>query len=237
YKDVTDPVLRETIKDFVINQQFRRDIFVRGAPRLDKRKMLDAMSQHRFVLSRARAQCSESMKVPAGSVKLSKGHFKLIDALADGPRSIRDLMSNPEIRAMGDVADVVRSIAVLVGVGHISPAVSQAAETAARKSSRGFNDVVLARMLKGDSLSNLASPVLGNTVSTDQMERFFLAALRHNRKDMDAYAWEIISKRGESLAKQGKTLKTPEENQAELKRMAEHFQKNRLPVFTQLGIV
>jgi hypothetical protein len=236
YKDVTDPVLRETIKDFAVNQQFRRDIFVRGAPRLDKRKMLEAAARLRVALARPREQCADTFKVPIGSVKLSKGHSKLLDALADGPRLIADMLSNAEIRAMGDVAEVIRSIAVLVGVGYVMPAVAEPSDKAARKPARQFNDAVLARALKGDSIGSLASPVLGNAISVDQMERLFLAALRNNRKDLDSFTWEIISKRGESLAKDGKALKTPEENKAELKRLADNFQKNRLPLLQRLGI-
>ena len=237
YKDVADPALRETIKDFVINQQFRRDIFVRGAPRLDRRKMLETAARTRVALARPRAQCADTFKVPVGSVKLSNGHFKLLDALAGGPKLIGDLLSNAEIGKLGDAAEVVRSIAVLVGVGYVVPAIAESSERPARKTARQFNDAILARALRGDSLGSLASPVMGNAVSADQMERFFLAALRNNRKDVDAYAWEIISKRGETLAKDGKALKTPEENMAELKRLAESFRKGRLPIYTQLGIV
>lgn len=236
YKSISDPVLRETIKDFVINQQFRRDMFVRGAPRLDMRKMLEAASRMRVVLSRARELCGESIKVPAGSVKLSKGHFRLIDALADGPRKISELLSDPAIRALGDASKIVQSIALLVGIGYASPAAVEPIEKAAQKSSRRFNDAILARTAKGDAVNFLASPLLGNAVSVDQMDRLFLDSLRHNRKDIDAYSWDVIRKRGESLAKDGKALKTPEENKAELARLAGNFQKSRLPVFQRLGV-
>src|SRR5262249_46381171 len=56
YKDINDPVLRETVKDFVINQQFRRDIYVRGAPRLDTQAQVAAAMKMRLVLRVPRTQ-------------------------------------------------------------------------------------------------------------------------------------------------------------------------------------
>ena len=49
----TDPALRETVLDFLVNRQFRRDLFVKDAKRFDTDN-LDRMMDERFALMIAR---------------------------------------------------------------------------------------------------------------------------------------------------------------------------------------
>src|SRR5262249_54927729 len=62
YKDINDRILRETVKDFVLNQQFRRDIYVRGAPKLDMRAQVAAAMKMRLVVRPPPGQRGETAK-------------------------------------------------------------------------------------------------------------------------------------------------------------------------------
>ena len=237
YKDINDRVLRETVKDFVLNQQFRRDIYVRGAPRLDVRAQIAAAMKTRLVLRVPRAQCSETVKVPVGTINLAPAYMKMLDFLADGPQSLRDILAKSEIVKLGDATQAIRSAALLTAVGYIAPALPEEAEKAARQSTRQFNDAIVNRTMRGDDISYFASPVTGNGVAADAADRLFVAAERQNRKDPEEFAWQNLSKRGQGLAKDGKALKTPEENKAELARLAKAFAGKKLPVYRSFGIV
>ncbi len=48
---IEDPALRETVRDFMINQQFRRDVFVKGAVPHSVRTAQEGWLAQRFVLS------------------------------------------------------------------------------------------------------------------------------------------------------------------------------------------
>src|SRR5262249_26340142 len=111
------------------------------------------------------------------------------------------------------------------------------AEKAARKTARQFNDAVINRTLRGDEIGYFASPVLGNGVSADAGERLFVAAERHNRKDGEEFAWQNLSKRGQTLAKDGKPLSTEEENKAELTRLVKNFNGKKLPLYKSFGVI
>src|SRR5262249_38056571 len=118
-----------------------------------------------------------------------------------------------------------------------APALPEEAEKAARKPARQFNDVVINRTMRGDDINYFASPVTGSGVAADAAERLFVAAERRNRKDLEEFAWQSMSRRGQSLVKDGKPLKTPEENKAELTHLSKDFAAKKLPVLKSLGIV
>src|SRR5262249_1888495 len=48
---IAHPILRQTVRDYFINQQFRRDIFVKGIRRLTRLEQLEAMCAQAFVLT------------------------------------------------------------------------------------------------------------------------------------------------------------------------------------------
>jgi hypothetical protein len=228
--------MRETVKDFVLNQQFRRDIFVRGAPRLNQAAQIEAAGRLRFALRLPRASCAVEVKVPVGTMKLSEGYVNILDALAEAPRALPELIADPKIASLGGGASVIRALAVLVAVGYVAPGLPQAAETLARRSTQRLNDVILARMLKGEELGYLAAPVLGNGIAIEATDRLFLTALRQGERDPAEFAWSGLKRRGQVLIRDGKALGDAEENKAELNRRLKQFSSRQLPVLRQLGV-
>jgi len=49
-KDIPDPMFRETVRDFCVNQQFRRDYWVKGLRRLSMLEQGEAVRAQRVVL-------------------------------------------------------------------------------------------------------------------------------------------------------------------------------------------
>jgi len=229
---VSDPVLRETVKDFLINQQFRRDVFVRGAPRLSARTQREVMTATRFVLAVPRDACTLAVRVPVGQVKLPEATFApILDALAAGPRTAQEIAAP---KSADGTAQAWRRLAVLAAVGYARPAAPADAE--ARASTTRFNDAVLRRIIGGDELNMLASPVLGSGTRIDLVHRLFLAALHQRHEDIVAFAWQWLSGRHQVLRKDGKPLQGAEENRQELARLADDFAGKTLPLLRRLGV-
>jgi SAM-dependent methyltransferase len=90
---VTDPALRQLAFDFMINQQFRRDYWVRGARRLAPLERLRLLRRQRVVLVMAPDDVAYTVKAGQIEVGLNEAlHRPVIDALADHrPRTIGEL--------------------------------------------------------------------------------------------------------------------------------------------------
>jgi hypothetical protein len=100
--EISDPALKETVRDFGVGQQFRRDIFIRGKRKLSEFGRLEAYQQTTFALVKPREKCELSLNGPAGRMKLEQEqHGLILDMLAERPAlfaSLQQRMASSNIR-------------------------------------------------------------------------------------------------------------------------------------------
>lgn len=58
-KEIPDPMFRQTTRDFCVNQQFRKDYWVKGARKLSLLEQAEALRAQKVVLTTPRAEVSE----------------------------------------------------------------------------------------------------------------------------------------------------------------------------------
>jgi SAM-dependent methyltransferase len=236
---IGDRSQRETVKDFLINQQFRRDVFVKGPLPLPQRALREAWLDQRFALSTLRADVPMTVKGVLGEAALQADVYgPILDGLAGGPKTLRALVADKAVDALG-WARLTEALKILVGSGHLQPCLPVKDEARRAKSARTFNAAVMARAQDGGDLGFLASPVTGGGIAVDRFSQLFLLAIASDRKapkDWAAFAWDVLRGQGQSIVKDGKPLATPEENLAELTARAETFVEKSLPVLKSLQI-
>ncbi len=57
-KDIHDPMFKQTVRDFMVNQQFRRDYWVKGARRLTTLEQAHGLRSQRFLMTEHRSDVS-----------------------------------------------------------------------------------------------------------------------------------------------------------------------------------
>lgn len=236
---IEDPVLRETVRDFMINQQFRRDVFVKGTVPHTNRTAQESWLSQRFALSVRSEQIELKVKGALGEATMQEETYRpLLQGLAEGPKTLRELFTSPEIAALG-WAKIQQALAILVGIGHLQPSLPAKEESKRAKSTKAFNQAVMARARDNGDLQFLASPVSGGGHTIGRFHQLFLMSLCEGGKTPDdwaSYTWKLIAAQGQRLLKEGKTLETEEENLAELKGQAAEFGDKHLPVLRSLQI-
>lgn len=239
--ETTDPLMRETLRDFMINQQFRRDVFVKGAVPLSARRAQETWLDQRFALSVLASDIEMKVKGARGEATLQEDVYSpVLKAFADGPKSVRELFNSDKTIADLGWARLQQALAILVGAGHLHPSLPARNEGARVKSTKAFNLAVCQRARDSADLQFLASPVTGGGVQVARFPQLFMLALAEGKKQSDdwaEFAWKVISDQGQRILKEGKALETPEENVAELKVQAAAFAEKQLPVLRQLQIV
>lgn len=239
-ESVTDPVFRETVRDFCVNQQFRKDLWTRGAQQLNAREVATAMRNMRVVLTQSVKQVGLSVKGPAGEVQMNSSIYgPLLDVVSDYcVATVGDL----EKRLAGKVTfpQLREALNVLIGSGALAPAAAEHVVEGQRKFTDRLNAAIVQMAhLRGDLGGVLASPVTGGGVPVNRFEQFFLAARSQQKtktREWAEYAWSVISANGERLVKEGKTLQAAKENVDELHAQAQLFSDARLPVLRAVGI-
>lgn len=238
---VPDATLRETVRDFMVNQQFRRDYWIKGPRKLPPLERLERLQAERVVLTVPRSAASLKATGTAGEVTMQEQiYVPILDALADHkPRSIMQLM---EVTAGKKITSeqLVQAVIVLVGTGQLAPVQPESATDKARARTDRLNAYVMNRARSSGDIGHVASPVTGGGQAADRIVQLFLLALKQGRErpaDWVASVWDVLKLQDQKLVKDGSVLKTADENKAELGVQAAAFEKNGLPMLKALGVV
>lgn len=234
----TDPIRREALRDFIVNQLFRTDLFCKGLLPHTERSAAGVWLETRFVLSTP-VKVLPAIKTRVVDIDLTAEPYRsLIAAFAEGPLSVRDILVR-NLAGGANWGQVTQAITVLVGANHLQPCLREEYYTARADSCRRFNRIVCKEAENGEDHQFLASPVTGGGIATNRADRLFLLAIDRGKQepaDWAADAWQVLAPQGHRLMKSGKMLETDEENLAELTARAQVFAQHRLPVLQNLRI-
>ena len=83
-KDIPDAMFRETTRDFMVNQQFRKDYWVKGARTMTPLDQAEALRSQRVILTTPRADAGLKVTGSLGEATLHENvYVPILDALAD----------------------------------------------------------------------------------------------------------------------------------------------------------
>jgi SAM-dependent methyltransferase len=246
---IADPVMLQSVRDFMVNQQFRRDYWVRGGQLLDDRQRVQALALQSIVLLTEPDKVPLTVQNVASEITLNRLIYEpILQALGDGqPHTLVDLAASLAHRNL-NLSQVLDSALMLIGTGHAAPLpveVDAAARGEIERRTRALNLHLLHRAaaapLPADDggVGHLCSPVTGGGVRVERIEQLFLLARLEAGDDVDAWpalAWQHIAAQGKRLVREGVRLEGEQENLAELATQAQLFARTRLPLLRALQV-
>lgn len=237
---IPDVMFRQTVRDFCVNQQFRKDYWVKGARTLSALEQLEQLRQQRVILVLPRSQVSLKVNGTVGEATLNEAVYgPILDALADHqPKTLGQIEEAVRIRNIS-FGQLQEAVVLLSGTGTLLPVQEDAHIESARKTSERLNASLIHKARSSNELSYLASPVTGGGIVVNRFQQLFLASLGQGKKHPAEWAqqvWQIIAAQGQKLVKEGKALETAEENLAELTIQAQTFADKQLPILKALQI-
>ena len=234
--ETTDSTLRQTVRDFLFNTRFRRDLYIKGPVKVPALEQVELLSNFRFALVVNPEEIEYEIDLVGRPIRLDEKIYKpLIAALTEKPQTLRELMRLPDLTKL-DFASILQALKILMANYSVAPALSEAGEAERQQAVASFNAAVLKRARFGADTQILASPITGSGIDISRSEQLLLLA--HMRQgDPVRFIWNILQVQGERLLKDGKPLDTPEANQAELKAQIQRFREIRLPLLTRLGLI
>ena len=239
--EITDAVFKQSIRDFMVNQQFRRDYWVKGARKMHAIEQMESIRSVRVVLVLKREDVSLTVKGVLGEAQMSEMVYEpILDAIAKNiPITIAEIEKKISSRNIA-FSQLVQALLVLAGAGLIYEAQDENVVKKVRKSTDDLNRHIMRRARGADDISHLASPVTGGGIQVGRFNQLFLLAILEGRTTTDAwasFAWQSLSVLGQKLLKEGVVIETDEENIRELKSKAEEFDAKHLAVYKALQII
>lgn len=239
-KNIPDGEFRETVRDFMVNQQFRRDYWIKGARKLSPLEQNESIRALRIILLTHRTDILLKVSGTLGEATLSASVYA----------PILDFLSDHKIKTIGQIEHALhdkgitlRQIAeacmVLAGIGHIALAQDEPIAAKAKKSTDKLNAHLYQHAAVSGDINHLVSPVTGGGIVVGRFQQLFLVALQKNKKlpaECAQFAWQILSAQGQKIVKDGKTLDSTEENINELTEQATLFLEKQWPILKALQI-
>ena len=237
---ISHPIFREQVRDYLVNQQFRRDLWVKGPRLMAMPLQADTIQAQSYVLMTWREDVPLKATGLANEVVLQAAIYApLLDALADKayiPKTAAQLYALlPDLKP----TQIVEALLILSGMGQVSLVQSADAAKAAKPACDRLNTYLIKQAIHSGDTPHLASPVLGGGVAVNRFQQLFLKAFKAGRKTPAEWAretWSILAAQDQRLIKDGKTLDDPEQNIAELVIQANEFEAKRLPILRALQV-
>ena len=233
--EITDPVMRETLKDFAGNQQFRTDIFTLGRHPLPDCEQKELLLESRFSLLIPRETFTFEATFPIGRKQLLPELYDpILSALEERDHSLVELFCRPEIACLG-AANLMEAIIILCAAEYIKPAVEPSAE--AVEVAWRYNISVLERAFGTTENQFLASPVLQGGIPLDWIQMLLLICELTKESEPVTFVYEYLRANDYKLSRDSVTLESEDAIRAELNLMIEKFSTQQLPYLQRLGIV
>jgi len=240
-QEIPNPVLKETLRDYLLGRRFRRDYWVKGECRIPLPEQAEGLRKERLILTTPRPDITMEVQLTHGKAGLKEALYApLLDLLNDHqPHTIRQLEQKLQ-KSQIDFGQMVNAILLLAAKGDLSIAQDEKNIARAKPHTTKLNQHLLQQACYSNKLGTLASPVTGGGIPVTRFHQLFLLGLQSGRKQPDelaAFVWHILQAQGEKLVKAGQALQTPEENLAELGLLVREFIAKALPVLRALQVV
>jgi Predicted methyltransferase regulatory domain len=235
---IKDPVMRETTRDYFINQQFRRDIFVKGPRGMTAYDHGKRIEKERFVLLGDPEKCPEKVATVIGEADLKPEAYQpLAKALAgfpDATASVAELMTVKELASLNR-AQIWEVLLVLTGAGYVGPVGPSTTPVADEAASRSLNALLLEKADANTGVDYLAAPRLGAAINISRIDQMFMRALLEGDKDPVERIAKILAEQNQNLIVEGEPVTDPAKSRQEIARMLAEFKGQKIELLKRLG--
>ncbi|MBK5969032.1 MULTISPECIES: class I SAM-dependent methyltransferase [Thiorhodovibrio] len=238
--EIPDPLFRAGVRNFMVNQQFRRDYWVKGPRRLNALEQRAQIRALRLVLTTSGADVPIKVTGTLGKATLNEALYTaLLEILTDHqPRTFAQIEQALVGKKIA-FAQLWETVRILAGGGHLHLAQDEAVASERRTHTDALNAHLMQQARGSDAIRFLASPVTGGGIHVDRFHQLFLLARQQGRQmpaDWAAFVWEQLKAQGQRVLKEGKALESEADNLAHLTGEAESFAAKRLAVMEALQV-
>lgn len=239
--EIPDRGFRETVRDFMVNRQFRKDYWVRGLRPLTTVEQAEILRPQHFVLTVPPDKVTMTVIGSRDESGLQEQIYRPILAqMADyQPHSLAQLQAAVEGQGIA-FSTLVEAITILVAKGVVFPAQDQETVERALPATTRLNRKLCEQARYSDQVAVLASPVTGGGIGLGRIDKLFMLARANGARATEEAARFVIHsllQNGQRLVlKDGKVPETPEAELDEAMRIGMAFDSLLAPILKALRI-
>jgi len=239
--EIPDRNFRETVRDFMVNRQFRKDYWVRGLRQLTMIERVELLRQQRFVLILPVEKVTMSVAGPRGEATLQEHLYRpILERMADHrPHSLEELQTSFEGTAI-DFNVLLQAMMILVGKMVVYPVQDDETIDRATPAATRLNRKLCEQARFSDEVTVLASPVTGGGITMGRVDKLFVLARNQGASTPEQgarFVINVLKLSGQRILQQdGKVPETPEAEFNEAVRVGTKFEHLLVPILKALHI-
>ncbi len=239
---IADPVFRQTVRGYLVNEQFRRDYWVKGGCTISPVEQMETLRRQKVLL--ITPPCDVTLKTKGNfldNVLPQSAYAPIIDALQERQPMTLAQLEEKLTRFGIEFFQLRQAIFILIGHGHVLAVQDDASIAAARPATEKLNQYLLDKARSHGEITYLASAVTGGGIMIDRIHQLFLLAIAKGHQtphDWMSFVWQIlrIERQAALEGSQATPSKDTDINTAVLIQQAKIFEAKFLPILKTLGI-
>lgn len=237
---IEDPILRETTLDMFTNQQFRRDLFIKGPRQLSNSERQSRLQNLSFMMLVHPDDRPKTVQSSLGKAKLDDSIYSPIcEVLSEdgfSPKPFAYLQSHSLCKHLSPSA-LLQALTILCGSRTCSPAHDTVTTQKVTYSSQRLNSALIRQSKTSSNAHYLAAPAIGSAISASRTEQLFLLAITGKEADIPRFVWQTIKSLGQKMMKDGAPVEDDDEALEMIHAQHKEFAEKRLPIFQSVGAV
>lgn len=238
---ISSTILQQGARDVLVNQSFRRDLWVKGVRAMKIGEQLADLRSKRFVMLANHEDVELKIKGVRGEIELRKEIYApILDSLANAHITTVAELEQSVKKNNVDIAQLFQAIMILAAKGAIRPAQDPEVIEGAHTKTQRLNKILMERSKLEKGISFLASPVTGGGIGVSRFDQLFLLSVTLGADDPKSwaeFAWSCLKTEGQKIVKDRKTLESEEDNRKELLSQATYFSEKTLPALKAALII
>lgn len=235
---IHDPSLKQTIKDYFLNKQFRRDYWVKGARKLTTDEKIALWGE-----------LSVMLVANADDIDINISHYQAISINQELLQPILNVLKDKKthqvsklLTSLKDKVEpliIIELLALLISKKDAVLVQDKNTIKNALPYCQKLNRHILQMARNNNNISFIASPVIGGGVHLNHVNQLFTLAHLDGMDEAhwETFVWDILKSQGLALTKNNDTIIEDEGNLEELSNLKASFIKDDLPVLKQLSII
>lgn len=237
---INDPIFKECVKDFCINQGFRRDLWVKGGRRMSNAEREYELQSLVVTTTASIKDIKLEIETILGVVSLNNEIYEPILEYINRKSKVAISSIAEELEGKVNLHQIFEACIILSGKGYLCLAQEDEVIESSKSATDNLNAFIIKQSLFEPKVDFLTSPVTSTALFVSRFEQMFLSVLENNSNKADDIALKVLRRlklQNEKMISDGKVLGSDQENFEFLKKLASQFLTDKLPTLTKLKIV
>jgi len=234
--------LRETMRDYVLSQTFRKDYWIKGKLKLSAHERLIALDKFHLVATKSLDDFNYKLTCNIGEANLTEDVYKpIVELMSDHkPRLIAAIRESLSSVNSISTEQVLEALYILVGNGTLSLAYDQKNAKQRFQKTNPLNKYFMEKSVNATYVNYMVSPLTGSGIPVGRVEQIFIKLYGEkveNVKDLAAKVQQILETRGQTLTIEGAAVEHGQALEEALLKAAQRFKDHLLPIYKSLMLL